>query len=335
MKLGLESFSSRNSNLDPVGVLQLAAELGLQGVLFELSPFRSFADAELARIRQTAESQNLYLHFGMGSIFHWHPMAEKGRNLLAAAGYDANVSEAKTVVQHLEIARKLGSPILRCVGGNLFVRDEGHDMRELADRAVAILHEACKAAEDLGLKIAMENHADFTVRELLSIADRVESPAFGFTVDTGNLAFDLDDPVRLAGILAPRTLCTHLKNYRILRTPKGLALGNGPLEEGEIDLVSIVRLLGRHNPEIYLNIEIHSQWPLFSLDILDASFFTRHVPPPGDGLAWYLKQAWEKPILREIPDALPDGPTTWAIERGHLEQSIRWAREKLSPPLES
>ena len=39
MKLGLESFSTRNSGLDPVGVLGLAAELGLGGVLFELSPF--------------------------------------------------------------------------------------------------------------------------------------------------------------------------------------------------------------------------------------------------------------------------------------------------------
>ena len=88
MKLGIDSFSTRNSGLDPVGVLGLAAELGLAGVLFELSPFQSFRDDDLARIRAVAEEKRLYLEFGMGSILHWHPMAEKGRQLLADAGYD-------------------------------------------------------------------------------------------------------------------------------------------------------------------------------------------------------------------------------------------------------
>ena len=38
MKLGLESFTVRNSGLDPVGVLNFAEESGLEGVLFEPSP---------------------------------------------------------------------------------------------------------------------------------------------------------------------------------------------------------------------------------------------------------------------------------------------------------
>jgi sugar phosphate isomerase/epimerase len=330
MKLGLESYSTRNAGLDPCGVLHLAAELGLQGVLFELSPFRSFADGDLALMRRTAEELGLYLHFGMGSIFGWHPMAEKGRQLLAAAGYDVNVSDAKIVIHHLQIARKLGSPILRCVAGNLFTRDEGHDMAALADQAVGILREAAKCAEDLGLCIAMENHADFTVRELASIWARGNSPAFGFTVDCANLAFDLDDPMRLAEIMAPRALTTHFKNYQILRTPQGLALGNCALGDGDIDIAGIARMLARANPEIHLNIEIHSQFAPFRLDILDEAFFRRHPSPPGDGLAWYLKKSWERPIPAEPPANLPDGPMSWALERDHLERSIRWAKEQLA-----
>ena len=75
MKLGLESYSVRNSGLDPLGVLKLAGDWGLAGVLFELSPFRSFRDADLAAIRAYAEERGLYAHLGMGSIFHFHPMA--------------------------------------------------------------------------------------------------------------------------------------------------------------------------------------------------------------------------------------------------------------------
>ena len=67
-------------------MLELAGDLGLQGVLFELSPFSSFRDADLEQIRQTAQRRGLYVEMGMGSIFHWHPMAAKGRELLAEAG---------------------------------------------------------------------------------------------------------------------------------------------------------------------------------------------------------------------------------------------------------
>jgi sugar phosphate isomerase/epimerase len=314
-------------------VLELAGRLGLQGVLFELSPFNSFHDADLEAIRRTAERLNLYVEMGMGSIFHWHPMATKGRELLAKAGYDVNVSDAQIVIAHLEIAKKLGSPLLRCVGGNLFIRDEGHDMTALADAAVAILADACKAAEAMGMKIAMENHADFTVRELASILARVNSPAFGFTVDCANLAFDLDDPLRLARIMAPYALTTHFKNYRVLRTVTGLALENCNLACGEIDLVSIVQALAAANPEIHLNIEIHSQFAPFKLDILDETYFHRHPAPPGDGLAWYLRQAWAKHILAEHPANLADGPQSWALELEHLEASVSWAQETFQPLL--
>jgi 3-oxoisoapionate decarboxylase len=330
MKLGIDSYTTRNSGLDPVGVLGLAAELGLAGVLFELSPFSSFRDDDLAKIRAFAEEKRLYLEFGMGSILHWHPMAEKGRQLLGDAGYEMRVSDARVVIDHLQVAQKLGSPILRCVAGNLLTRDQGYDMVMVADDVVVILREACRAAEDMGIKIAMENHADFTVRELASIHARVNSPAFGFTIDCANLAFDLDNPLRLAEIMAPYALTTHFKNYRIVRTPEGLALQNGGLGEGEIDLPAIAEILARYNPQVNLNIEIHSQFAPFTLNILKPDHWTRHPSPPGDGLCWYLAKAWAKPPLHPWPDTLPDGAAAWQREGEDLRASIRWARRELA-----
>ncbi len=330
MKLGLESFSSRNSGLDPIGVLTLASDLGLQGVLFEFSPFTSYRDDDLEAIKKTAQDKGLYLEFGMGSIIHRHPMAERGRQLLAEAGYDINVSDAQIVIYHLEIAKKLGAPLLRCVGGNLFSRDEGYDMTALADEVVVILREACKAAEDMGIKIAMENHADFTVRQYASIRTRINSPAFGFTVDCANLAFDLDDPLKLAKIMAPYAWTTHYKNYRIIRTKNGLALENCALGDGEIDIVAIAETLAEHNPDINLNIEIHSEWAPFTLNIFDDDFFQTHVSPPGEGLAWYLEKSWEKDLPETWPSDIPPGEEAWKVELDHLKRSISWAKENLS-----
>jgi 3-oxoisoapionate decarboxylase len=330
MKLGLESYTTRNSGLDPVGVLGLAAELGLSGVLFELTPFESFRDDYLAKIRHAAEEKRLYIEFGMGSLVHWHPMAEKGRQLLAQAGYDISGGDGQVAIHHLRVAQKLGSPLLRVVAGNVFTRDEGHDMVALADQAVAVLRELCPVAEDLGMKIAMETHADFTVRELASIIARVASPAMGVTVDCANVAFDLDSPLRLAEILAPYAVTTHFKNYRVIRTCEGLALENCPLGEGDIDIAAMARLLAEHNPAINLNIELHTQFAPFKLNILDPAFWTRHPAPPGDGLGWFLAKAWNRPMLDPWPESLPDGPKAWERESEHLRLAVQWTKQALA-----
>jgi len=226
VKLGLESFSTRTVDWSLSACSTWLPTWTSTASSSSSRRFGRSATRIFQQIRNVAEAKGLYLEFGMGSILHWHPMAEKGRQLLADAGRDTSVSDAQIVIEHLHVAKKLGSPILRCVVGNFLTRDEGHDMTALADQAVVILREACRAAEDLDMKIAVETHADFTVREHVSILDRVNSPSLGFTVDCANLAFDLDDPLRLAGIVAPYALTTHYKNYRIIRTSEGLALEN-------------------------------------------------------------------------------------------------------------
>jgi sugar phosphate isomerase/epimerase len=176
----------------------------------------------------------------------------------------------------------------------------------------------------------MENHADFTVRELASIYARVNSPAFGFTVDCANLAFDLDAPFRLAEILAPHALTTHFKNYRILRTGEGLALENCALGDGDIDLLAIAEMLAKHHPQIHLNIEIHSQFAPFKLDVLRPAYWASHPSPPGDGLAWYLAQSWSRAIPQPWPQDLLDGKESWQRELGDLRRSAEWTKDRLS-----
>ena len=223
------------------------------------------------------------------------------------------------------------------MAGNLFTRDEGHDMAALADEAVAILREACQAAEDMGMKIAMENHADFTVRELASHPRPGRQPGLRLHASTAaNLAFDLDDPLRLARIMAPHALTTHYKNYRILRTREGLALENCALGDGDIDVVADRRdpwpsIIPRSN----INIEIHSQFAPFTLDILDETFFQRHPSPPGRRAGLVPEKAWEKRHPEALPDNLPDGEASWALEYEHLKHSAAWAREKLAHLLSS
>ncbi len=134
-------------------------------------------------------------------------------------------------------------------------------------------------------------------------------------------------------ILAPYAVTTHCKNYRVVRTRQGLALENCALGEGEIDLPAIVAALAEHHPAINLNIEIHSQFAPFRLDVLSEAFWRRHPAPPGDGLAWYLARAWEKPLLDPWPESLPDGQPAWRREAEDLRSSVRWAKQALADQL--
>lgn len=130
--------------------------------------------------------------------------------------------------------------------------------------------------------------------------------------------------------MAPHALTTHFKNYRILRSRTGLALGNCALGEGDIEIVKIAEVLGQAHPQLNLNLEIHSQFAPFRLDILDKTYWERHPSPPGQGLAWYLEKAWTRPFLDPWPDNLPDGNKAWELEAEHLRSSVRWAKKALS-----
>ncbi len=152
-------------------------------------------------------------------------------------------------------------------------------------------------------------------------------------MDCANLCFDLDAPQRLSEIMAPYALTTHFKNYRVVRGRQGLGLENFALGEGEIDLPAIVRALAERHPAINLNIEIHSQFAPFRLDVLSEAFWRRHPAPPGDGLAWYLARAWQKPLLDPWPAGLPDGQPAWRREEADLRSSIAWAKQALADQL--
>ena len=100
-----------------------------------------------------------------------------------------------------------GAKVMRVVGSSLRFRFDDH--AEQIRRLVGRFREAVKVAADNDLKMAVENHIDFTADEMLVLLEAVESPFLGLNFDTGNFARLLDDPVQAMEKLAPYTLATH------------------------------------------------------------------------------------------------------------------------------
>ena len=106
----------------------------------------------------------------------------------------------------------LGANVIRVVGSSLDYRNDPHEPQLKA--LTGIFKEAAQVAAGEGVKLAMENHFDFTTDEFMDLVDRVNSPYFGVCFDTGNALRIGDDPVASAGLLSKHIFATHTKDVK-------------------------------------------------------------------------------------------------------------------------
>ncbi len=137
--------------------------------------------------------------------------------------------EIRDLHQHLALARRFRSPIVRVV-----VDRPGDEPspREVVERLRLVAREFL----DGGVRIAIENHDRFTVRTLERIVQELGTDFVGICLDTVNSFGALEDPERVVETLGPYTLCVHVKDFTIRRPPhqmgfliEGCAAGRGRL----------------------------------------------------------------------------------------------------------
>jgi sugar phosphate isomerase/epimerase len=117
-------------------------------------------------------------------------------------------SEVVKVKQWVEVAERLGAPMVRVFAG----WPEGTAAERWADMIVA-LQEAAAFAQSAGVRLGLENEAGFTpsVTEHLRILDEVGSPALGLLLDTGNYPAGWPSVVQAA----PHAVHIHAKFWKV------------------------------------------------------------------------------------------------------------------------
>jgi sugar phosphate isomerase/epimerase len=124
--------------------------------------------------------------------------------------------------------------------------------------------EAVKVAEQYGVKLAVENHIDYTSDECVELLDRVGSPYFGLNLDTGNFLRLLDDPITGAKKLADRVFATHIKD---LKPVKGVDVAewyffsSTPVGDGLVDNLKLAEILKAADYQGFLAVETDSLHP--------------------------------------------------------------------------
>jgi sugar phosphate isomerase/epimerase len=231
--------------------LDRAKELEVDGVSLESCFIPSFDKAYLADVKAKIDDS------GLDRVFAWgHPDGLEGGK---------NDEAYKDMIASFEYARNIGADVMRVVGSSLMFRFESHE--EQIARLTKMFKEAVKVAEDYDIKMAVENHIDFTADEILALLGNVGSPYLGLNFDTGNFLRLLDDPIKGMEKLAPHVYATHVKD---LKPQRGVAanewyfFSSTPVGEGLVDNLQLARLLKEADFAGFLAVEIdflHPDYP--------------------------------------------------------------------------
>jgi sugar phosphate isomerase/epimerase len=230
--------------------LTRAKELDVDGVSLESCFFPTFDEGWFRDLKAQLDD------YGFDRVYAWgHPDGlERGHNW----------DEYNQMVASIPRAKMIGADVMRVVGSSLMFRHEPHGPQ--IDALVKMFKEAVKVAEDHGVKMAVENHIDFTADEILQLLERVDSEYLGLNFDTGNFLRLLDDPIKGMEKLAPYTLATHVKDLwpdKNASPTDWFFFAGVPVGKGLIDNQKLAQLLKDADFKGFLAVEIdhpHTDW---------------------------------------------------------------------------
>ena len=106
------------------------------------------------------------------------------RNNFASPDKDKRAADVQHVKEWVEVAARLGAPVLRVFAGT---ESKDHTWDQTAEWLVEALKKCVEYAQKYGVLIGIQNHWDFlkTSEQVLKIVKMVDSVWFGTIVDTG------------------------------------------------------------------------------------------------------------------------------------------------------
>jgi sugar phosphate isomerase/epimerase len=188
------------------------------------------ADEEIYRVKHRAFRSGLAIS-GTGV-----------RNNFVLADRFAREAEVAHVTRWIDVAAKLGAPVLRVFSGLEVPR--GHTVAEALEWVVACLTTVTERAAARGVMIVLQNHHDFvkTADDVLEIRRRVPSEWFGLNVDVGSLR--MGDPYDEIAKLAKYAYTWQLKE-RLYRNNS----------EEKTDVAAVLRIMREAAYRGYVPIE--------------------------------------------------------------------------------
>lgn len=321
IKLGIDNYSLRAWGWKADQFLEYAAAQKLDVMLFsDLKVYESHEEAYLRQLKAKADGLGLEIQVGTYSICPTSKVVTK----------DYGTPEEHLALA-LRIARTLGSPVVRCVLGNGEDRKTEGGIERHIENTVRVLTNVRSRAVDAGVKIAVENHAgDMQAWELVTLIEAAGKDFVGATMDSGNAARALEDPLVNLEILGPHVLTTNIRDSAVWEIPEGAQVQWAAMGEGNVDWRAYLDRFAVLCPRVPLVLEIISQFgralPYFQDDFwkpfpkVRAREFARFVA--------FAKRGRPVPPF-QVPPGRDPKEYEKAFQRAELERSLRFCRQVL------
>lgn len=297
---------------DALAMLQHAHGLGAAGIQIGVRRW----DAALAhRLRETSEETGMFIE---GQI-----------------SLPQDQVDTAAFAEQARLAKEAGVSVLRTValsGRRYETFTDAAAFEDFKARSWKSLTLAEPIMSRLDMTLAVENHKDWMIAELLDIMTRLSSAHVGVCLDTGNSISLLEDPASVIEAYAPFTVTTHFKDMDVRPYEDGFLLSEVPLGKGFIDLQRIIDVCEEHRSGVRHNLEMITRDPL-EVPCLDPTYWATFAGRPGRDLATTLdtvrQRAGRGPLPR-VSDLTRDERIQ--VEDQNIRESLEYARQQLKAP---
>lgn len=234
--LGLQGSGTPRHNPDGKGLegfIALTEELGGKAIELWEGWFKSMSDAELAALKARLD--------GLG----WKRVLSSG---LLNCDMDLLLRCAKALdAPYIRLAM---TPIL--CGDRAAAGQRWHDLVSEVNQKLELYAPMAAAA---GVTLLIENHQDFTSRELVNFCEEY-GPSVRIVFDMANTFPVAESPLDFTRVIAPYVRHCHVKDYRAVMEPDGFRLVRCPSGDGCVPHKQMFDILAEHNDEMVACIEI-------------------------------------------------------------------------------
>jgi sugar phosphate isomerase/epimerase len=295
--IGTPRANPRGAGLD--GFLNLAVELGGRAVELWEGWLKPLDDAGLAALRRRLESMGLV------------PIISSG---LHNGDVDLCIRWAKAL--GADRMRFALTPILRGERALDFARWD-----ELVKSTRQKLASAAPKAAAEGLIICIENHQDFTSRELADFCEEF-GPSVRIVYDTANSFPVAEAPLDFTRVVAPYVRYVHAKDYTVQMTTEGFRLVRCPSGDGAVPFRELFAILAEHHDDMLAAIEIGAL-EARHVKLFTPDWWQGYAPRQAEELAACLLAA-QRNRLAETDE----WRTPWEREADHelIEYELRQVR---------
>lgn len=295
---------------DPFDFLKHSHDIGAGGIQDDIG---SRDEAYASKMRRYAEEHGLFIE--------------------GSTSLPRDASDIGRFESHVRTAKAAGAKVVRtAIGGRRYEQfDKAEQYKDFAQRSFKAIQSAEPVAAKHGVKLAIENHKDFRVPEMVDMLKRLDSQFVGVCLDAGNSFALLEDPMEVVKAYAPFTFSVHLKDMTVYEYEDGFLLADVPMGEGTLDLPEIVRILNEGRPEIQFCVEMSTRDPL-KVPCLTEKYWATFEQVRGAELAKALRyvraHAKDKASLPKVSNLSIAEQVE--LEEANIKTCLRYAAERLN-----